>query len=445
MNRIAGRAWVVILLAVLLLAGLTFFLCEYAANAAGWVVFSGSPHVYNGSNIDCGIVTDRVDIILLDVTDQREYSQDAKLRTATVHWIGDRDGSVYAPALSNYSAQIAGFDILNGVYNYGDQSAVTKLTLSASAQIAAMEAMGSYKGTVAVYNYKTGELLCAVSSQAFDPDHAPDISTDTTGAYEGIYVNRFTQSTYTPGSIFKIVTLAAALEAITGIEDQMFSCTGSYGIGNDKITCEAVHGNQDLQSAFCNSCNCAFAQIAQQLGAEMLERYVQQFGLTDPISFDGITTAKGNFIADVTSEINLAWSAVGQHDDQINPAAFLNFVGAIGNDGRGVDIHLVDEITVGNSSTYRANTQVGQRIMSSTTAKTLQQYMGYTVEKNYGSYNFPGLTVCAKTGTAEVEGKRPNAMLTGFCTDSKYPLAFIVCVEDAGYGRACAATTGSVR
>ena len=73
--------------------------------------------------------------------------------------------------------------------------------------------------------------------------------------------------------------------------------------------------------------------------------------------------------------------------------------------------------------------------MSATTAKLLQQYMGYNVEQNYGSTNFPGMTVCAKTGTAEVEGKRPNAMLAGYCIDQEYPLAFIVCVEDAGYGK----------
>jgi peptidoglycan glycosyltransferase len=73
--------------------------------------------------------------------------------------------------------------------------------------------------------------------------------------------------------------------------------------------------------------------------------------------------------------------------------------------------------------------------MSATTAKTVQEYMGLNVTDKYGAYHFPGLTVCAKTGTAEVGGgKRPNAMLAGFVQDEQYPLAFIVCVEDAGYG-----------
>ena len=436
MNRIAARAWIVMLLALLLIAGFAFFVCEYIGQAGEWVVFSGSPHVYNGNNINCGVVTDRDNILLLDMNGGREYTTDTQLRKATVHWLGDRYGSIDAPALSSYSAQIAGFDMLNGVYNYGDQAGVTELALSAQAQLAALEALGNYKGTVAVYNYKTGQLLCAVTAPTYDPENVPDVESDTTGAYEGLYVNRFTQSVYTPGSIFKIVTTAAALETIPDITEQSFTCTGSYTIGADEITCETDHGTQDLKTAFCNSCNCAFAQIAQQLGGETLERYVEQFGITQSISFDGITTASGSFEAADAAEVNVAWSAVGQYLDQVNPAAFLNFVGAIANGGRGVAPYLVEEISVGQSTTYSARTRNNERIMSAATARVLKEYMAFNVTEKYGSENFPGLTVCAKTGTAEVGGdKKPNAMLAGFCSDEAYPLAFIVCVEDAGYGK----------
>lgn len=436
MNRVASRAWITMLFALLLLAGFVFFLCEYFANAGQWAVFSGSPHVYNGGNIDCGVVTDAEGYILLDMTGERTYSTDRELRSATVHWVGDRYGYVDAPALSSYAAQIAGFDMLNGVYNYGDHLGVTELTLSATAQKAALEALGDYKGTVAVYNYKTGQLICAVTTPNYDPDNVPDMENDTTGAYEGLYVNRFTQSVYTPGSIFKIVTLAAALETIPDIQKQTFSCTGSYTIGGDKITCESAHWDQNLQTAFLNSCNCAFALIAQQLGATTLQRYVEQFGVTDSITFDGITTASGSFDLTDADEVNVAWSSIGQYNDQVNPASFLAFLGAVANDGRSVTPHLVERITVGGSTTYTAETETGERIMSSATAKVLQEYMAYNVNAYYGSENFPGLTVCAKTGTAEVGGgKKPNAMLAGFTADENIPLAFIVCVEDAGYGK----------
>lgn len=436
MNRIAGRAWITILLAALLLAGFVFFLCEYAARAGDWVIFTGSPHVYNGNDMNCGVVTDRSGVLLLNMEGDKVYSSDAQLRRSVIHWLGDRYGSISAPMLSHYASEFVGYDLLNGVYNYGDNGGVAKLTLSAAVQKAALEALGDYKGTVAVYNYKTGELLCGVTTPTYDPDNVPDIDGDTTGAYEGVYLNRFTQSSYIPGSIFKIVTLAAALETLPDIQDQEFACTGSYTIGADKIICDETHWDQDLKKAFRNSCNCAFAQIAQQLGAETLDRYVRKFGITEPVSFDGITTAGGNYEAIGAAEFDMAWSAIGQYNDQVNPCAFLTFVGAIANDGKGVMPYFVNEITVGTKTTYSAKTQHGERIISAATAKILREYMAFNVEDKYGSENFPGLTVCAKTGTAEVGGdKKPNAMLAGFVADEEYPWAFVVCVEDGGYGK----------
>ena len=435
MNRIAGRAGIVLLLVLLLVAGFSFFVAEFVTDADNWAVFSGSPHVYSGSNLDCGVVVDRENILLADLRDGRSYSNVEALRKATVHWLGDRYGSISAPALSHYAAQIAGYDLLNGVYHYGKTGGVVSLTLSAQAQQAALKALGDKKGTVAVYNYQTGQLLCAVTTPTYDPDNVPDITNDTTGAFEGMYVNRFTQSTYIPGSIFKIVTLAAALETVSDIEDQTFFCSGSYTVEGDKITCESAHGEQSLKSAFCNSCNCAFAQVALQLGGKTLERYARQFGVTDRITFDGITTAEGNFEAAEASQVNVAWSGVGQYNDQINPCAFLTFVGAVAGGGKGALPYLVEEITVGSTTTYSADTRTGDRVLSASTAQRLQEYMRNNVQSRYGDSNFPGLTVCAKTGTAEVGGDRkPNAMLAGFVTDAAYPLAFVVCVEDGGYG-----------
>ena len=435
MNRIAGRAGILLLLVLVLLAGFSFFVAEYVTRAHDWVIFPGSPHVYNGGNIGCGTVTDRDGTLLLDMNGERVYTEDSALRKATVHWLGDRYGAISAPALPNYASELAGYDLLGGVYTYGDTAGVAELTLSAQVQKVALEAMGDYKGTVAVYNYQTGQLLCAVSTPNYDPDDVPDIDTDTTGAYEGIYVNRFTQSCYIPGSIFKIVTLAAALETVPDIQQREFVCTGSYRIGSDDITCEGAHWEQTLKEAFCNSCNCVFAQIAQELGGEILERYVDAFGITESISFDGITTAAGNFEATETAEVNTAWSAIGQYKDQVNPCAFLTFMGAVAGGGRGATPYLVEQITVGSTRTYDAKTKTGERIMSASTAAVLTEYLRNNVSAKYGDGNFPGLNVCAKTGTGEVGGdKKPNAMLAGFVEDAQYPLAFIVAVEDGGYG-----------
>lgn len=435
MNKVASRAGIVLLLVLILVAGLTFFIVEYVTQADSWVTFTGSPHVYNGGNIGCGAVTDRDGILLLDLNGGRTYSSDEQIRLSTVHWVGDRKGSVDAPALSAYAAQLAGFELLNGVYSYGNTGGVAQLTLSAKVQTAALEALGDRKGTVAVYNYKTGELICAVTTPTFDPDNVPDADQGD-GKYEGMYVNRFIQSRYTPGSIFKIVTLAAALESIPDVLEQEFSCNGSYQIGADTVTCDGKHGKQTLKQAFRNSCNSAFAQLALQVGADTLSSYVKQFGLTSPVQFDGITTAKGNFDLTDASQLSVAWSSIGQYTDLVNPCAYMTFVGAIAAGGKGVVPHVVQNASSGGIMGYSANAVKGERLMSASTAETIREFMGFNVADKYGSSNFPGLTVCAKTGTAEVGGdKKPNAVFTGFVEDEEYPLAFIAIVEDGGYGR----------
>lgn len=436
MNRIMGRARIMLVLILVLALGMGFFLGEYALHSDEWVQTPGSPHIFDGHTLASGLITDREGVPLLDLKDKHTYSESETLRKAMLHWLGDRQGNIRAPILSAYAMEIAGYDPVNGVYAYGNTGGRVNLSLSAKVQTAALEAMGNYRGTVAVYNYKTGEIICAVTTPTYDPDNVPDIAGDTEGKWAGAYVNRFTQSTYTPGSIYKIVTMAAALDAIPDIESQTFTCTGTTAYGNDKVTCTKAHGKQTLKEAFSNSCNCAFAAIAGQLGGETLERYAQQFHVNESISFDGLKTAEGKLEAANAADVMVAWSAIGQHKDLINPCAFLTFVGAVANDGVPMSPHIVNRITVGSKTTYQAPQTPGGRIMSSEVAKKLQEYMRYNTESYYGDENFPGLSVCAKSGTAQVGGnKKPNAMFTGFVTNEEYPLAFIACVEDSGYGR----------
>ena len=186
MNRVASRGAIAVLLALLLVAGLGFFVAEYVMNAADWVMFSGSPHVYSGGNIGCGTVVDAEGTVLLDMNGARTYASSETLRKATVHWLGDRHGSINAPALPTHAAELAGYDLLNGVYAYGNASGTAKLTIDADIQTAALEALGDKKGTVAVYNYETGQILCAVTTPNFDPDNVPDLESDEEGRYEGM-------------------------------------------------------------------------------------------------------------------------------------------------------------------------------------------------------------------------------------------------------------------
>ena len=205
-------------------------------------------------------------------------------------------------------------------------------------------------------------------------------------------------------------------------------------MGVDKVTCTGTHGKQNIQQAFRNSCNCAFAQLSEHLGTDALAAYVEQFGITQSLNLDGITTASGNYDKD-PSAVNVAWSSIGQFTDLINPCAYLQFVGNIAAGGAGGKMYLMEKISVDHSATYQAQTAKNPAIMAPETAQLVTEYMRSNVADKYGDWNFPGMTVCAKTGTGEVGGgKKPNAMLTGFAVDEQYPLAFIVCVEDAGFG-----------
>ena len=420
---------------LLLLGGLLLFLWEYVTQAESWVSFSGSPHLYNSSNIGCGTITDRSGNVLLDISQGRTYSDDAATRKSTLHWLGDRKGFISASTVSAYAASMVGYDLVSGVYNASDEGGNARLTLSAKVQNTALEAMGNRKGTVGVYNYKTGEILCAVTTPTYDPDNVPDIANDTTGAYGGVYLNRFLQSAYVPGSIFKIVTLSAALDCVPGIEDMTFTCRGKIAYGTEAVTCEKAHGTQSLKQAFANSCNCAFAQIAEKVGRNNMVNYVKQFGVTQKLSFDGSTTAAGNYDISNTGAVSFAWSCIGQHSDLVNPARYMTFMGAVAGRGVAAEPYLMEIVTNGGDVTYEAKTRKTGRIMPESVADTVASYMRNNVQTVYGDGNFSGLPVCAKSGTSQLGGdQKSNAMFAGFVDSEQYPLAFIVVVENGGYG-----------
>ena len=435
MNRVSKRASALFLLIILLAGGLGFFVYEYFAKAETWVVSAGSPHIFNSSNIGCGQVVDRSGNLLLDITQMRTYSTDLSVRRSTLHWLGDRQGRISAPAIAHYGREMTGYDLIEGLYSYSGAAGQAKLTLSAEVQSVALQAMGDNKGTIGIYNYKTGEILCAVTTPNYDPDDVPDIEGDTSGAYEGIYLNRFTQSTYIPGSIFKIVTTGAALEYVDDILDRKFTCDGVYEYGIDKVSCERAHGTLTLKQALAKSCNCCFGQIANLVGAENLQNYADQLQITQPVKFDGITTAKGNFDLSDAAKVEIAWGGIGQYTDLINPCRYMTFMGAVAGGGKAALPHLVETVTLEGENTYTAQTSYTERIMKENTAFILQEYMRNNVSAVYGDGNFHGLKVCAKSGTSQLGGgQKSNAMFAGFVMDEAYPLAFIVVVENGGYG-----------
>ena len=438
MNRIAKRAWALVALMALLIGGTGFFLAEYMMNASRWVSHTGSPHFSAGSGLNRGTVVDRDGVLLMSMGKETAYAESKNLRKSTLHWLGDRQGKVLSTVINNYAGRMSNYDLFNGLYNYSDAHGTIELTLSAEVQKTALKAMGDNQGVIAVYNYKTGQILCSVTTPTYDPNDPPKLTEEelnSNEAYDGLYWNRFTRSTYSPGSIFKVATTAAALESIGDIQEQTFQCTGRVEYGPDAVTCEKVHGNVTLKQALAKSCNCAFAQIAQQLGKNKLEKYMSQFGVAKSLSFDGVNTRAGNFDLKGAADVEMAWAAIGQHTDLINPASYMTFLGTIAGGGTAAEPYVVSKVTSGEKTVYEARTNMTAKTMSAETAQILTDLMANNVEVSYGSSNFPGLTVCAKSGTSQVGGeKTSNALFAGFVADEAYPLAFIVVVENGGYG-----------
>ena len=298
-----------------------------------------------------------------------------------------------------------------------------------------------------VYNYKTGEILCAVSSPTYDPDQVPDIAGDTSGAYNGVYVNRFFNATFVPGSIFKLVTTAAALETLPDAASLSYQCNGSFDVEGDTVNCNGVHGAVDLKGALAHSCNVAYGQLALQLGPEVLTAYAEKLGVTDSFFVDGYHTAKGNFDLSDAPNVDVAWSGIGQYTDMINPCGFLRMMGVIGGGGEAAEPYLMASVdSTSLLGDYRAKTETTGRLLDATTCQTLTDMMRNNVQQIYGQGNFGDLPVCAKSGTAEVDSDRmPHATFAGFVADPNCPLAFIVVVENAGSGSAvCASIAGAV-
>ena len=208
MKRVSGRSRALLLLAVAVVAGLSFYVIRLLAFGSSWVTHPSNKSVYSGGVLASGTILDRSGLVLASSQDgKRTYADDKTVRVSTLHAVGDTAGNIGTSALSRYAGRLVGYNFVTGVYSRADTGKELTLTLDAGLNAAAYKALSGKNGAVGVMNYKTGELLCMVSAPSFDPANIPDLSGDK---YEGVYLNRFLSSAYTPGSTFKLVTLAAA-------------------------------------------------------------------------------------------------------------------------------------------------------------------------------------------------------------------------------------------
>ena len=437
MKKVKRRSACALLLAICLVLGLGVYVVKYAVSGGTWASASFNQHSYTDGILTTGRVYDRNGVELAGVTEggYRSFHSDATVRRATLHAVGDLSGNIGTGALRAFSSQLAGYNPVTGLYSLSGTGNNLYLTIDSDLNVVAYNALAGRKGTIAVYNYETGEVLCMVSSPTFDPT-TPEEVVEGDSQYEGAYLNRFLSSTFVPGSIFKLVTTAAAIEQIPDIYSREWNCNGSLDVGGDTITCTGTHGSVNIEDALAVSCNCAFAQISLELGAETLYAYAQQMGLLDSLSINGIDTAAGEFQLAEDGTADLAWSGIGQYQDLVNPCSMLQLMGAIAGGGKAARPRLISRLTT--SSGFPAGIYTSHssgRLLSEETAEALEQMMSYNVAATYGAGNFPGLDICAKSGTAEVGGDAsPHAWFVGFIRNEDYPLAFVVLVENGGSG-----------
>ena len=435
MKSIAKRTGFALVLACILLFGVLTFVIRYFLYAERWVSFTGSPHVYTKGRLDTGEILDRSGEVLYSSETKQAYADNAQLRRATLHLLGDKAGNIPARVLRAYASKLFGYDKLNGTAAMQTSGSQLRLTVSGQVQSVALQAMNGRKGAVGVYNYRTGEILCALSTPTFDPLDPPDLEKDNgDNRYDGVYIYRFFHASYTPGSIFKLTTLAAALEAVPGLREEKFTCTGERIINGQRITCPKAHGEQTLREALAHSCNCAFAEIALRTGKDALTEQAEAERLTESIELDGITTVRGQFDLSDAEDNDLASAAIGQYTDLINPCQYMVFMGAIGGGGKAAEPYLVESAACGGKESYRVSPKQSPAMLSSEAAATLRSLMRYNVQNMYGSVDIPGVSVCAKSGTAEVGSDANTATFSGFLDSEDYPLAFIVVVEEGGAG-----------
>lgn len=438
MRKIEKRAVLCLIIALALIAGLGLFCFRFVTNASDWAAYPYNRHMYsNSGQLLSGTILDRDGDVLTEVKDgERVYYPDATVRRATVHAVGDGSGYIGTGALTAFADRLSGYNLITGGYSPLGSGRNLTLTLDAYLNVTAYNAMDGRQGTVGVYNYKTGDILCMVSTPSFDPENPPDASS----AEDGIYLNRFLSSAQVPGSIFKTVTLTAALENLPDLKDRTFTCTGETTVGGTVITCPKPHGKMDIESAFANSCNGVFGALAAELGGDTMTKYVEQAGLTRRMSVDGIMTAAGHYDVSEADKGQIGWSGVGQYTDTVNPCNMMTYMGAIANGGTAAVPRLILDITTPSGiPTSWQRTEETDTLVQASTASQVKEMMKNNVVQTYGTDRFRGLDIGAKSGTAEVGGdKRPNAWFAGFLDDPEHPYAFIVLVENGGGGASVA-------
>lgn len=311
------------------------------------------------------------------------------------------------------------------------------LTIDRRIQTIAEEACKDMEaGAAVVLDVQTGQIKAMVSRPGYDPEGlAQYLDSD-----QGEFVNR-ALAAYSPGSVFKTVVAACAIEQ--GLTDFTYCCEGSYDAGGVIFSClkKAGHGDLNLTQAFCKSCNPYFIALANECGAEAVLEMANRLGLTDSISLaDGVSSKGATLPQGSLTPAAFANAAIGQGDVSTSVLQVARLMATIANDGVSNEPAVVQSTTTRGGVTTRFDSGASRRVLSQSTAEQLQTLLILAVEEGTGAAAASGgVSVAGKTGSAEVGEDRVDGLFAGYfpVQDPKY--AVCVLVEDGrtGGGSAC--------
>ncbi len=330
-----------------------------------------------------------------------------------------------------------------GATKYIGDNVIT--TLNYELQDAAYKALSFYEGAIVVMEPSTGKILAMVSKPDYNPNNVEEdweylIAEDNTST---VLLNRATQGLYPPGSTFKMVTTLAYLREFG--EDYSYACNGKLSTENAVIHCinNTRHGTVDLEDAFAESCNSAFANIGLKVDNSEFQELCEDllFNTELPTKFP---YSKSNFqLTDTSSDADVLQAAIGQGTTLVTPFHMALITSAIANDGNLMNPYIIERIEnhAGETVTQFAPTRYGQ-LLTTTEAQTLQKYMDAVVEHGTGTKLKSQLyKASGKTGSAEFSSRAEHchSWFVGYAkAEGKKDIAVAIIVEEAGTGSSVA-------
>lgn len=318
------------------------------------------------------------------------------------------------------------------------------LTLEPQVQQAAIDGLAGRPGAVVAMEPSTGRILAMASVPGYDPNKAIEDPAYRGTLKDAAETNRTTQGAYPPGSTFKVVTAAAALDSgkftpdttIDGSNGQVFSGTPLNNFGGESP------GPVSLRYALTHSINTAFGNVAEDLGSKTMQRYMARFGFgkEPPIDLpDSQLRASGSrvgnkFVPATNGQVDIARLGIGQDKLQVTPLQMAMVAAAVANDGKLMKPELVDKIVDADGRVQKEiKPEELRRVMKASTAKELQSMMGDVVNEGTGTASaLEGIESGGKTGTAELGNPADginDLWFIGFAPLSDPKVAVAVVVE----------------